>query len=132
MPMTSRSISCVLLRKLLSWNGSPTLLAPVAQEGQQSRVVEGLVAGVADEPVSQLLKVAQKARRGALGLRLGLASACLGGGWDVWWGVCAGEHLKCIQELGLLCQARQTRKINSLHPLDTKTAKNSAIRGRSG
>ena len=40
--------------------GVPDVVGTVAQEGQQSRVVEALVAGVADEPVSERLEVAQK------------------------------------------------------------------------
>ena len=41
----------------------------VAQEGQQSRVIEVLVAGVADEPGSQLLEVAQKGVETLVGSR---------------------------------------------------------------
>ena len=40
--------------------GVSDVVGAVAEEGQQRRVVEVLVAGIADEPVSQLLEVAQE------------------------------------------------------------------------
>ena len=78
MPITSRSISWVLLWKLLSWNGSPDVVWRIAKERQQGRVVEVLVARIPDEPVSQFLEVAQQRVEAIFGC------GWVGHGWVSW------------------------------------------------